>query len=681
MAEIPHAVLSEQLEERLRGRRLVAAVFLTFRFDPEFFEQEILPIFLDVPLSHASAIKLVQLEDALLSVPDGVAVYYDQNGLVPEAGPARLDVKRIAVRHRTGIFHPKNVFALVEDVEPDEDGHLPRTLIVACLSANLTRAGWWENVEVCHSEEIAEGDFTRLREDLIGFLEGLERRVGEKTSDGHASLRAIRSFLRTTEQRTKRSSEGILHTHFFDGRSSFPDFLRHVAGSSLDGMCLEIISPYFDEGPTSVPLDDLINQFKPREVRVFLPRAHTGEALCSQQIYEWVRRLPDVNWAKLPHELLRGGKSEDARQRTVHAKVYRFFTEQPKREILFVGSVNLTSPAHRPGGNLETGFLVELSPTRRPDWWLMADSSRPREYKPCLENEGNTASGGTKLSVRFWWNTMAAEVYWDDSSLSPKLSVTAQGVEVFEADVLPSREWRSLSTEACAELQRVLRSTSILTVAGEGQEPRLLLVQEEGMSHRPSLLFDLSPSEILRYWSLLTVAQRAAFLDARAPDVALLGEGAALVSGARPLAQESTFFDRFAGIFLAFGNLERSVRCALREGRKSEATYRLFGKKYDSLGTLLNRLFKDSADGKGDFIDHYVVALCARQLVQELRRDCAEFWLEHTSDAEHLQEQLRAVAHIRERLTDRNPTEMAEFLDWFDRWFLQRATPVVPEAS
>ncbi|MCE3222825.1 MAG: hypothetical protein K0S58_1005 [Nitrospira sp.] len=295
--------------------------------------------------------------------------------------------------------------------------------------------GWWENVEACHSVEIAEGDFTRLREDLIGFLEGLERRVGEKASDGHASLRAIRSFLRTTEQRTKRSSEGILHTHFFDGRSSFPDFLRQVAGSGLDGMCLEIISPYFDEGPTSVPLDDLISQFKPREVRVFLPRAHTGEALCSQQIYEWVRRLPDVTWARLPHELLRGGKSEDVRQRTVHAKVYRFFTAQPKREILFVGSVNLTSPAHRPGGNLETGVLVELSPPRRPDWWLMADSSRPREYKPCLENEGNTVSGGTKLSVRFWWNTMAAEVYWDDSSLSPKLSVTAQGVEVFETDV------------------------------------------------------------------------------------------------------------------------------------------------------------------------------------------------------------------------------------------------------
>src|SRR5438105_4434702 len=157
MAEIPpHAVLSEQLEEKLRGRRLLAAVFTTFRFDPEFFEQEILPVFLNVPLSHAAVIKLVQLEDAFRSVPHGAAVYYDQNGLVPEAGPARLEVKRIAVRHRTGIFHTKNVLALVEDAEPDEDGRRAKALIVACLSANLTRAGWWENLEVCYTAEIAE---------------------------------------------------------------------------------------------------------------------------------------------------------------------------------------------------------------------------------------------------------------------------------------------------------------------------------------------------------------------------------------------------------------------------------------------------------------------------------------------------------------------------------------------
>src|SRR6185295_363898 len=154
----------------------------------------------------------------------------------------------------------------------------------------------------------------------------------------------------------------------------------------------------------------------PREVRVFLPKTESGEALCSKEIFEWVKSQPGVSWARLPKDLTRGGKAENAKARMVHAKVYRFFSAQPKREFLFVGSVNLTSPAHRRGGNLETGFLVQLDPPRRPDWWLIADSSKPKVYRPQSEDEGTTTSGGTRLSIRFWWNTETAEAFWDDGA-------------------------------------------------------------------------------------------------------------------------------------------------------------------------------------------------------------------------------------------------------------------------
>ena len=681
MADIPHAVLSEHLEEQIRGRRLLAAVFLTFRFDPGFFEEQVLPVFLNVPVSHATAIKLVQLDDALKTVPHGIAVYYDQNGLVPEVGSGRLDTRRIAVRHRTGIFHPKNVFALVEEVEPDDDGHRAKALLVTCVSANLTRAGWWENVEVCHTEEIAEDSFTRVAADVVALLDGLERRVGDKASDGHASLRAIRAFLRSTDVRERRSAEGWLHTHFFDGSTSVPEFLRGVAGNSLRGMNLEVISPYFDEGPASQPLETLIEEFEPREVRVFLPRAHTGEVLCSKEIFDWVREQPRVVWGKLPQERIRGGKSEKARDRLVHAKVYRFFQPQPKREILFVGSANLTNAAHRSGGNLETGFLVELDPPRRPDWWLASDASKPKTFRPESEDEGAATSGGTKLSIRFFWNTESAEAFWDDGALSPTLSVKAQGVEIFKVDDLPPRTWHPLPAAACQELRRVLRSTSILTVVGDGREPGSLLVQEEGMYGRPSLLLDLSPADILRYWSLLTLAQRAAFIEAHAADLAQLGEGAALVSRYEPLSRGETFFDRFAGIFLAFGCLERAVRASLTKGgSRRDAEYRLFGEKYDSLGNLLNRVVKEAAEDKGDLVEQYVMALCAKQLERELRREYPEFWEEYSSDVKKLRERIDVALSVRQRLVARDPKEMPAFLKWFDDWFLRRATPVVAEA-
>src|SRR5262249_17495413 len=156
----------------LNGRRLRSAVFLTYQFDPGFFEQEVLPVFLDIPLSHAAVIRLVQLEDALRAIPGQVAVYYDANGLVDGGdGSAKLDVRRIPVQHRTGIFHPKNVFLLLEDEEANDEGYHPQTLIIASLSANLTRSGWWENIEVCHAEEIFEGEKTRLKDDVAGLLE------------------------------------------------------------------------------------------------------------------------------------------------------------------------------------------------------------------------------------------------------------------------------------------------------------------------------------------------------------------------------------------------------------------------------------------------------------------------------------------------------------------------------
>jgi hypothetical protein len=675
----PTAVLSDELKSAIAGRRLVAAVFLTFRFEPEFFEQHVLPLFFDVSLSHADAIKRVQMEDLLRDVPHGFAVYYDQNGLVADAKPARLDVRRIAVRHFTGIFHPKNIFALVEALEPDKDGHHAQALVVAGLSANLTRAGWWENVEVCHIEQVEEGNLTRLRDDVFGFLEGIERRTFGKAADGHSTLKAIKAFLRSTTQRRLRSSGGMLEPHFFGGGTTVVDFLSDVAGRDLRGLNLEIVSPYFDFTPTLTPLSDLIERFSPREVRVFLPKAETGEALCSKEIFEWVKSQPGVSWARLPKDVTRGGKAENAKARMVHAKVYRFFSAHAKREILFIGSVNLTSAAHRRGGNLETGILVEVESPRRPDW-MDRDGSKPATYVPQGEDEGAVSNSGTRLSLRYFWDSKLAQAYWDDPGRSRLLSVSWSGGALFEIDPLESRQWTDIPTIAATALEQVLRSTSILLVKGDRAEAVPILVQEEGMKSKPSILFDLSPAEIMRYWSLLTPEQRAAFLEAQAPEAAI-GDDANLVTRYALAVEKDTFFDRFAGIFISFGNLERHIRDSLKAGNSRPAEYRLFGLKYDSLGRLLERVREDSEKVRDEIVEHYVMALCARQTVTELRREFADFFKEHAADAQRLQHQLAIAETLRARLVEDNDPAMPEFLEWFEKWFLRRAAPVGLEAN
>jgi len=665
--EFEHAVLSESLHQRLRDRRLISGVFLTFRFDPGFFEQEVLPVLLDAPVSHAAVIRLVQLEDALRAVPGPIAVYYDANGLVCDTGAAKLDVRRIPVRHRTGVFHPKNAFLLVESAEPDDSGHRARTLLVATLSANLTRAGWWENVEVCHLDEIAEAERSRLRADLVAFLEGLRRKVAVHPDP----LRDVLGFLRATDPPGRRRSETTERAQFFAGRETLPDFLERAAGERLVGTNLEILSPYFDDDDLGRPLRALVERFRPKAVRLLLPRSAAGEALCREGLYEAVRSMPGVSWGHLPKDFLRMGRSEDVRLRAVHAKVYRFFVPSARRETYFVGSVNLTTPAHGLRGNVETGCLVDVARPRRPDWWLVPDEHRPTGFRPRVEADVHEAPRGTRLRLRYEWDRSRATALWDDSRPSPCLTLEARGVPVGSIGPLPAQTWVELPSDLATRLAELLAETSFLFVLGDRREAALLLVQEDGMSHKPSLLLSLSAADILRYWSLLTPAQRAAFLEARAPDLALAGPGADLVARAAIAREEDTLFDRFAGFFHAFACLERSVRAALDAGGDREAVYRLFGCKYDSLGNLLDRVA--AGDGAGDDVDRYVILLCARQLLREVERRYPEFWGGHCDDVSRVARRFETADEIRARLSAADPERMPGFLDWFEPWFLLRA--------
>src|SRR5687767_10787870 len=75
--DIPHAQLSERVTDCIDGRKVVSALFLTYKLDPAFFELEVLPLlFGGASFSHATAIRAVQLDELLRTIGE-VAVYYD----------------------------------------------------------------------------------------------------------------------------------------------------------------------------------------------------------------------------------------------------------------------------------------------------------------------------------------------------------------------------------------------------------------------------------------------------------------------------------------------------------------------------------------------------------------------------------------------------------------------------
>ena len=98
-----------------------------------------------------------------------------------------------------------------------------------------------------------------------------------------------------------------------------------------------------------------------------------------------------------------------------------------------------------------------------------------------------------------------------------------------------------------------------------------------------------------------------------------IGDDANLVTRYALAVDKDTFFDRFAGIFISFGNLERHIRESLNAGNSRPAEYRLFGQKYDSLGRLLDRVRDDSEKNRDEIVEHYVMALCARQIARNSR--------------------------------------------------------------
>ena len=672
MSSAPSAVLSEALAERLDRRRLLAAVFTTYQFDGGFFEQQVLPVILDVPLSHATPIKLMQLEPALAGVPHGVAVFYDLAGIVSAAefGSPKLGFGRVPVRMNKGKFHPKNIFLLVEEPARNGETSPERSLIVGALSANLTRSGWWQNVEACHFEEVGSGDFTRLKKDLGSFLGWLR---GRAQSDAVARpLQAILDFIASTDQRARRQTDGRLHTHFYGGRLPLVEFLGDVTRGRLNGLNLDVISPYFDDAATCEPLENLIKQFNLKDVRVFLPRDAAGAAVCSAGIYDAIRRTERASWARLPDsKLLRLGAATDAGKRFVHAKVYRFYSERPKVEIVMVGSVNLTRPAHHGGINMESGFVVENDPSDSPTSWLVKERDRPLAFAlaSAMDDEADSVRS-TRLQLRYHWDRRQAEGYWDDAKASPELVLKARSINLGTVRPLEPRTWTVLPETLALQLARVLPETSFVWVAGDGEGEALLLVQEEGLLGKPSLLQALSVSDILKYWSLLTAEQRTAFVEARAPEVASTQDGAALVAAVRLRPKGDTLFDRFAGFFHAFASVERAVDVAIEEGNLEEAAYRLFGRKFDSLGTLLERV--QAPDAVRDDVERYVIYLCAEQLCREVRSRHPEFWKTYPEESRKLAQLLDETEVVRGRLGGRSE-EMPAFLDWFQGWFLKRA--------
>ena len=671
---IPVAILSDALQRAIRGRRVRVAVFTTFAFEPGFFEEEIVPVLFEQSFSHVPKIRLVQLEESLRAV-DHMAVYYDRRALVTSGTSASLDIRRIPMSRATGYFHPKVIMLLVESAgEQASDA-----LIVAVLSANLTRAGWWENVECACLYETEAGSRCSFRQDLLDFMRRI--RGDEVTGELHEALEAIRSFVvYKLYDESFRSSQGVMHPRLFTGAQRVSEFLSQTLPKlHPETYNLEIVSPYFEETDSANTLREIIDALAPKETRIYLPQADDGKALCREAYYEAVAHMRGVRWGKLPRSVVQRGRGDDENQadRFVHSKAYRLWSRAEGREYVFIGSVNLTRAAHTRAnaGNLEAAMLVDLGAGRTPSFWLDTVEDSPSRFRVEEQEEATGDLQPPPLSVRHLWDENRTEYYWQrEAGLNPDHALFLwAGAYICRLEPIAFDQWTPLPAEVSQKIAALLRTTSFLEVRIEDGPVSTVLISEEGMAHKPPILLLLTAEEILRYWSLLSPEQREVFLTDKMYSQ-LVNEGLAPPRSDSSTTQ-SSLFDGFAGIFHAFSRLDEHVSKAIEAGHNTEAVYRLFGRKYDSLPSLIDRVL---AEGESDLVNRYVTLLTARQLLIRLKRKYADFFQEHNREAKELQGMLDGVNHLREKFDFAELEERQRFFGWFERMFFQEVQPKQP---
>ena len=686
------AVLADAIQRAIGGRPVRAAVFTTFSFDPEFFEEHAVAALFGHAFSTESRVKLAQLEAALNDCGP-VSVYYDAAALREGAVPPVLNVRRFDVRWGRGAFHSKVVLVLVEGARSSDRASaradVPLELVVVVSSANLTQEGWWENVEGGHVASIATKDVDGNPTTREGVLEIV--RLLERLSEGtDGAIERIHEFLRkqASTDATKWKSYRTMYPRVYGGSSDFIDWMRDLklGGGEWN---LEIISPFLDESDPET-LRALLDAVDPRACRIALPiERKTGFAAISRAYFDGVVELNsrfDVRWGDLPEDLTihaKATKTTPATRRGVHAKVYRFWREKDGRSVVVVGSVNLTRSGTLgwKSGNVEAAFLVEESPAAaRAGWWLDLLPQEPSQFAVLIEREDEVDERPIGVSIRYDWLQKSAEVRFDEA-LPQGISVASlQGEALFRApgvDDATERSWTPLPPEAGLALDRHLRASSYVRVH-DGARTSTVLVRECGWAGKPSVILTLTPEQILLYWSLLTPDQRAAFLEQR-----LLADGT--LDGLGPLlakrldVETSTFFDRCAGLYHAFESLRGSIQRSLDAGRPHDAISRLYGEKYDSLPVLLDRV-AERADA--DPVQAYLTYLCAGQLDEEFRKPLAAA----TKDGVDALDR-GAVEAARQRLaTDRIAVTLprlearlvdgtgvcTEFLDWLREAFVKR---------
>lgn len=665
-----NAQISQYFEERLGGRLVKAAVFTTYTFDPEFFELEVIPLLLteNSSLSIDERVKQFQVRESLREAELPIDVFYDQNifRIQGKSSPG-MEYGCHGVSEGNRAFHPKLSFLLVGNGAGESD-----SLLISAGSNNLTKAGWWDNIECQHWEEIGQqngdGEFLQVLKQDLEYLQGKQI-----VQSGDGAVSEIQRFLANCVADPEAPP---VHYFGLSSTTRFLDFLAAETSQLKKPVELEIISPFFADDSRN-NLHEAFQDLGVSNVRLLLPRDDKQESLCNIDYLAHIDRLENVSWSdwvKTTSDPLGVGKEP---HRELHAKIFNFIGSD--RASTFVGSVNFTYKALNE--NVEAGFLVATDPeslleTISDD--LPEVSQRSLEPAPG-EIDGEEQGIMPQISLTFDWLTKTLSGRVDSESPIEIDLIGPDGVDSTAVKGWPLGNCLSDYTGDTEALEKALANGSLILVSGrvcdsgELIAPHRVLLQQTHWSHKPQPeLATLSPQQILAIYAGMSPERRQLLLtDARVKRLFELGErGETSLIEEAPLANE--FFSEYAELFHAFRMLRRDLSNEQSTTKKQD--YYLTGTGVDSLPTLVGRAAAalepaQENDQQLHPVTAYLLLLSAKEVYRSAEFASRPYVTEQLEFIETLLQQIRESKLI--KLSSEREADRDRFFDWFEAQFLQ----------
>lgn len=364
-------IIKQQLIEKIADRAVVAAAFYTFNFQPDFFENYVLPV-----LVPNVEFKNSRLYNAILwrktNLPPTVVYYDDGIQKMPDSQAPLQDYEICPVRMKK-FFHPKANFILVRDLKDES-----LSLITVLGSHNLTRAGWCENLEASAILEInKETDLSPVFiQSLVDFITQNRVNYGR---EGQVEAQLV-SFLNQVV--SKEKTAGV--TLYQSWQGGFQSFLNENIFKRDTIERIEILSPFFQKKIDEQTPISLLKKYVDVPIHCLIPFRHGVKIQLEKEVFENYSDT-GVIWCDYHQD---NTEKEAFSERYNHSKIYRFKGEKACYTV--IGSVNFTTNAWtaiEENGNMETAVLFEetssfnclLNPVAVSSEWLFLEDNEQQE--------------------------------------------------------------------------------------------------------------------------------------------------------------------------------------------------------------------------------------------------------------------------------------------------------------